>query len=82
MFECERKHIYGDLDYLKKMITYFGIVWLLLRIVQGDLMRLEYEPAEAYEKIAAYREAEGEMLKYILTISELKEMVSQSNSQF
>ncbi len=76
--ERERKRIYGDLDYLKKnKITLLRNGVSSLEDYANDLIRLEGELAEVSEKMENYREAEGEMLKYVLTFSELVKMASQ-----
>lgn len=70
--ERERKRLYGDLDYLKKnKITLLRNGVSTAEEYAKDVLKLENELKLNEEKMAVYREAEHEMLKYVLTFSEL-----------
>jgi site-specific DNA recombinase len=70
--ESERRRIYADIDYLKKN------KFTLLRTNASspeeyakEMMDLESQLADVDAKVLAYSEAESEMLRYVLTFSEL-----------
>lgn len=70
--ELERKRIYKDLDYLKKnKITLLRNNVSTTEEYAADVSRLEKELKLAEDKMTIYRESEHEMLKYVLTFSEL-----------
>ena len=76
--ERQRKRIYGDLDYLmKNKITLLRNEVSTPETFAADTARLETELAEVAAKMAIYQEAAHEMLKYVLTFSELINLASE-----
>lgn len=76
--ERERKRIYGDLDYMKKnKITLLRNNVSTIDEYSKDVERLEQELSVNAQKMEIYRESEHEMLKYVITFSELVKMASE-----
>ncbi|MFH1767245.1 MAG: recombinase family protein [Patescibacteria group bacterium] len=72
---AERKEILSSMDYLKKnKITLFRTNAVPPEAYAKDTQDLEARLTEVDAKVLAYSEAESEMLKYILTFSELVKM--------
>jgi len=72
--ENQRRRIYDDLDYLKKEKIALLRNGLSVEEYQQDVARLEKELETVQVKMSVYSEAESEMLKYVLTFSELVKM--------
>ncbi len=72
--ENQRRRIYGDLDYLKKEKISLLRNGISVGEFQQDVARLEKELETVQVKMSVYSEAESEMLKYVLTFSELVKM--------
>jgi site-specific DNA recombinase len=76
--ERERKRLYADLDYLKKnRITLLRTGATTAEEYAKDVVQHEKELKLNAEKMDIYREAEHEMLKYVLTFSELVKGMSE-----
>jgi hypothetical protein len=68
----QQRRVYADLDYLKKnKISMLRNKATTIEEYGYDVARLEKELEEIKEKTSAYQEAESDMLKYVLTFSEL-----------
>jgi predicted nucleotidyltransferase len=72
--ENQRRRIYGDLDYLKKEKITLLRNGISVEEYNRDVARLEEELEAVEIKMSVYSEAESEMLKYVLTFSELVKM--------
>lgn len=76
--ENQRRRIYADLDYLKKnKITLLRNSAMSIEDFFQDIQRSEQELEVVHAKMNAYKEAESEMLKYILIFSELAKRAKQ-----
>jgi DNA invertase Pin-like site-specific DNA recombinase len=75
--ERKRKRIYSDLDYLmKNKITLLRNDVATPETFAADVARLEQELADVATKMDIYQEVAHEMLKYVLTFSELINLAS------
>ena len=73
----ERKRIYADLNYLtKNKLTLLRNGTMSIDDITKDEKRLNKELEEIENKTAAHKEAAGEMLKFIITFSELVKMAN------
>lgn len=74
----ERNRIFADLDYLKKnKITLLRTAATTAEEFALDVARLETELEEIYAKMEVYKEAESDMLQFVLTFSELVKAAGQ-----
>ena len=74
----QRKRILGDFDYLKaNKITLLRHNTMSPKEFTEEHGRLEAELAEVDAKVQAYSQSESEMLKYVITFSELVKMAKE-----
>jgi site-specific DNA recombinase len=73
----ERKRIYADLNYItKNKISLLRNETMSIKDISKDEKRLNDDLEMIDEKTAAYKEAASDMLKYIVTFSELIKMAN------
>ena len=74
---AERKRIYADLNYLpKNKISLLRNSTMSIKNIAEEEKKLNKELELIDEKTSAHKEAAGEMLKFIITFSELIKMMA------